>query len=51
MVVVPVVVALIFVLLYLTFRSLGEALLVVGNVPFALVRGDRRPVASSTLSC
>jgi cobalt-zinc-cadmium resistance protein CzcA len=39
MVVVPVVVALIFVLLYLTFRSLGEALLVVGNVPFALVGG------------
>ena len=39
MVVVPVVIALIFVLLYLTFRSLGEALLVVGNVPFALVGG------------
>jgi cobalt-zinc-cadmium resistance protein CzcA len=39
MVVVPIVIAVIFVLLYLTFRSLGEALLVVGNVPFALVGG------------
>jgi heavy metal efflux system protein len=39
LVVVPIVIVLIFVLLYLTFRSLGEALLVVGNVPFALVGG------------
>jgi heavy metal efflux system protein len=36
-VVVPVVIALMFILPYLTFRSVNEALLVVGNVPFALV--------------
>jgi heavy metal efflux system protein len=37
--IVPVAVGLVFVLLYLTFRSLRLALLVVGNIPFALVGG------------
>ena len=39
MIVVPAVIAMIFVLLYLTFGAIKPALLVVGNVPFALV-GD-----------
>jgi heavy metal efflux system protein len=39
MVVVPVVIAVIFVLLYLTFGAIKPALLVVGNVPFAIVGG------------
>src|SRR6266567_5130197 len=39
MVIVPVVIALIFVLLYMTFGSFKQALLVTGNIPFALVRG------------
>ena len=39
MVVVPVVIAVIFVLLYLTFGAIKPALLVVGNVPFAVVGG------------
>src|SRR5207248_9895251 len=39
MVVVPAVIAMIFVLLYLTFGAIKPALLVVGNVPFALVGG------------
>lgn len=39
MVVVPVVICVIFVLLYLTFGAAMPALLVVGNVPFALVGG------------
>lgn len=39
MVVVPVVIAVIFVLLYLTFSAIKPALLVIGNVPFALVGG------------
>ncbi len=39
MVVVPGVIAVIFVLLYLTFGALTPALLVVGNVPFAIVGG------------
>jgi heavy metal efflux system protein len=39
MLIVPIVIALIFVLLYLTFSSLRQALLVVGNIPFALVGG------------
>jgi heavy metal efflux system protein len=39
MVIVPVVIALISILLYLTFSSAKLALLVVGNVPFALVGG------------
>ena len=37
--IVPVAIGSIFVLLYLTFNSLKQALLVVGNVPFALVGG------------
>ncbi len=39
MLIVPVAIALIFVLLYFTFTSGWLALLVVGNVPFALVGG------------
>jgi len=35
----PIAIVLIFILLYLTFRSVKLALLVVGNVPFALVGG------------
>src|SRR6266702_3062356 len=37
--IVPIVIAVIFVLLYVTFNSLKQALLVVGNVPFALIVG------------
>jgi cobalt-zinc-cadmium resistance protein CzcA len=37
--IVPMVLALIFVLLYLTFSSVKLALLVVGNIPLALVGG------------
>ncbi|MBV8841812.1 MAG: efflux RND transporter permease subunit [Bryobacterales bacterium] len=37
--IVPIAIALIFILLYLTFGSVKLALLVVGNVPFALVGG------------
>ena len=39
MFIVPIVIAVIFVLLYLTFHSISQALLVVGNIPFALVGG------------
>ena len=39
MLIVPIAIALIFVLLYLTFASVKLALLVVGNIPFALVGG------------
>jgi cobalt-zinc-cadmium resistance protein CzcA len=39
MLVMPIVIALIFVLLALTFNSVKTALLVIGNVPFALVGG------------
>jgi cobalt-zinc-cadmium resistance protein CzcA len=39
MVIVPVVIAVIFVLLYITFNSMGQAMLVIGNIPFALVGG------------
>jgi cobalt-zinc-cadmium resistance protein CzcA len=39
MLIVPLAIALIFVLLYLTFSSVGQGLLVVGNIPFALVGG------------
>ncbi len=39
MLIVPVAVALVFVLLYLTFASAKLALLVVANIPFALVGG------------
>ena len=37
--VVPFTLAIIFVLLYLTFRSFGEAALIMGTLPFALVGG------------
>jgi heavy metal efflux system protein len=39
MLIVPIVIALIFILLYVTFTSVAQALLVVGNIPFALVGG------------
>jgi len=39
MLIIPIVIAAIFVLLYVTFRSIKLALLVVGNIPFALVGG------------
>jgi Cu/Ag efflux pump CusA len=39
MLIVPIVIALIFILLYITFTSVTQALLVVGNIPFALVGG------------
>jgi cobalt-zinc-cadmium resistance protein CzcA len=38
-IIVPVVIFLIYLLLYLTFKSLKQALIVVGNIPFALVGG------------
>ena len=37
--IVPIVIAVIFLLLYLTFQSVKQAALVVGNIPFALVGG------------
>jgi heavy metal efflux system protein len=37
--IIPIVVAGIFLLLYLTFHSFKQALLVIGNIPFALVGG------------
>ena len=37
--IVPIAITLIFILLYLTFASVKLALLVVGNIPFALVGG------------
>src|SRR5712692_2409738 len=37
--IVPVAIGAIFILLYFTFTSVKQALLVVGNVPFALVGG------------
>jgi cobalt-zinc-cadmium resistance protein CzcA len=39
LVIVPIVVGVIFVLLYLTFQSVPQAILVIGNIPFALVGG------------
>jgi Cu(I)/Ag(I) efflux system membrane protein CusA/SilA len=39
MVVVPFTLAIIFVLLYLIFRRLGEAALIMGTLPFALIGG------------
>jgi cobalt-zinc-cadmium resistance protein CzcA len=39
MLIVPVAITLVFVLLYLTFASIKQALLVVGNIPFALGGG------------
>jgi cobalt-zinc-cadmium resistance protein CzcA len=38
-VMVPIALGLVFILLYTTFRSIGEATLVMANVPFALVGG------------
>ncbi len=38
-VVVPVTLAIIFVLLYLTFRAVGQALIIMASLPFALVGG------------
>jgi heavy metal efflux system protein len=37
--IIPIVVAAIFLLLYLTFHSFKQAFLVIGNIPFALVGG------------
>jgi cobalt-zinc-cadmium resistance protein CzcA len=37
--IIPIVVFLIYILLYFTFKSFRQALLVVGNIPFALVGG------------
>jgi cobalt-zinc-cadmium resistance protein CzcA len=39
LVIIPIVIFLIYILLYLTFKSFKQALLVVGNIPFALVGG------------
>jgi heavy metal efflux system protein len=39
MLIVPVVISIVFLLLYLTFHSFKQSLLVVGNIPFALVGG------------
>jgi heavy metal efflux system protein len=39
MLIVPVVIGVVFLLLYLTFHSFKQSLLVVGNIPFALVGG------------
>ena len=39
MLIVPVVISIVFILLYLTFHSFKQSLLVVGNIPFALVGG------------
>ena len=39
MLIVPVVIGIVFLLLHLTFHSFKQALLVVGNIPFALVGG------------
>ncbi len=39
MLIVPAVVGIVFLLLYLTFHSFRQSLLVVGNIPFALVGG------------
>jgi heavy metal efflux system protein len=37
--IVPLVISIVFLLLYLTFHSFKQSLLVVGNIPFALVGG------------
>jgi heavy metal efflux system protein len=39
MLIVPLVIGIVFLLLYLTFQSFKQSLLVVGNIPFALVGG------------
>jgi cobalt-zinc-cadmium resistance protein CzcA len=38
-IIIPIVVLLIFGLLYLTFKSVKQSLLVIGNIPFTLVGG------------
>ena len=38
-IIIPIVILLIFGLLYLTFKSVKQSLLVIGNIPFALVGG------------
>ncbi|MEO6965220.1 MAG: CusA/CzcA family heavy metal efflux RND transporter [Acidobacteriaceae bacterium] len=38
-IILPIVIFMIFALLYLTFKSFTQALLVIGNIPFALVGG------------
>ena len=39
LVIIPIVISLIYILLYFTFKSFKQAFLVVGNIPFALVGG------------
>jgi cobalt-zinc-cadmium resistance protein CzcA len=39
LIIIPIVISLIYILLYFTFKSFKQALLVVGNIPFALVGG------------
>lgn len=39
LVIIPIVVSLIYILLYFTFKSFKQAFLIVGNIPFALVGG------------
>lgn len=39
MLVVPIAIALIFVMLFITFRSLGQAGLIILNIPFAMIGG------------
>jgi cobalt-zinc-cadmium resistance protein CzcA len=39
MLIVPLVIGIVFLLLYLTFHSFKQSLLVIGNIPFALVGG------------
>src|SRR6202163_1628162 len=39
MLIVPVAIAVIFLLLYLSFTSVKQALLIIANIPFALVGG------------
>ena len=39
LIIIPIVISLIYILLYLTFSSFKQALLVVGNIPFALIGG------------
>ncbi len=39
LIIIPIVISLIYVLLYFTFKSFKQAFLVIGNIPFALVGG------------
>jgi Cu(I)/Ag(I) efflux system membrane protein CusA/SilA len=48
-IVVPATLAVIFLLLFLTFRSAGEALLIMGAVPFALAGGSGSSGFSGTM--